>query len=295
MDENFINEYISTEFKVRRIRVDLSNSFRLDWNGGDTFKSAFIDALSMSFPVGEQFFIDSVRAGMAHLDAHEEHLGLLQGLKIFIGQEATHRQIHAMYNLQLEKSGYRNVWSDRLSQRLKSTRHKLERSKTNDIHMHELAMTCGAEHLTAVLSELVLLRSGQSNDWFLNADEPLKTLWHWHCAEEVEHKSMVFDLYRQLGGQHQMRVYWFYKVLVFFIVDVSIQILNNLWRNGSIKKWRTWKEGCLFLFGRQGLIRSSWPMLMEYRRKDFHPRQLGSDLQAIQWLKSNQVAWAAVS
>ena len=47
---------------VRRLLVDLSQGFDRHWNGGDAFLSAFCNALSMSFPVGEQFFIDAVKA-----------------------------------------------------------------------------------------------------------------------------------------------------------------------------------------------------------------------------------------
>ena len=41
---------------VRRLLIDLQTPFTRDWNGGDAFRSAFFNALSMSFPAGEQFF-----------------------------------------------------------------------------------------------------------------------------------------------------------------------------------------------------------------------------------------------
>ena len=53
-----------TEYVVRRLLIDLEQPFERLWNGGDAFRTAFFNALSMSFPVGEQFFIDSVRAGV---------------------------------------------------------------------------------------------------------------------------------------------------------------------------------------------------------------------------------------
>ena len=51
-----------TDLVVRRLLVDLTTPFAQRWNGGDAFRSAFFNALSMSFPWGEQYFMDSVRA-----------------------------------------------------------------------------------------------------------------------------------------------------------------------------------------------------------------------------------------
>jgi hypothetical protein len=56
-----------TELVVRRLLIDLNAPFPGRWNGGDAFRSAFFSALSMSFPVGEQYFMDSVRAGLKTL------------------------------------------------------------------------------------------------------------------------------------------------------------------------------------------------------------------------------------
>ena len=57
-----------SELAVRKLLVDLTTPFEQRWCGGDAFKSAFFNALSMSFPVGEQFFIDSVREGAKQMD-----------------------------------------------------------------------------------------------------------------------------------------------------------------------------------------------------------------------------------
>mgnify|MGYP001003658021 FL=1 len=52
-----------TELVVRRLLIDLETPLARHWCGGDAFRSALFNALSMSFPVGEQFFIDAVRDG----------------------------------------------------------------------------------------------------------------------------------------------------------------------------------------------------------------------------------------
>jgi uncharacterized protein len=51
-------------------------------------------ALSMSFPVGEQFFIDSLRRGVKELSP-DLHASFAQDIKGFI-QEATHRRITSL-------------------------------------------------------------------------------------------------------------------------------------------------------------------------------------------------------
>jgi predicted metal-dependent hydrolase len=31
-------------------------------------------------------------------------------------------------------------------------------------------------------------------------------LWQWHSLEELEHKSVAFDVYNQIGGSYKMRI-----------------------------------------------------------------------------------------
>ena len=70
---------------VRRLLIDLATPFPARWNGGDAFRSAFFNALSMSFPVGEQYFIDSVRAGLKALPAELQE-GLAREVQGFVGK-----------------------------------------------------------------------------------------------------------------------------------------------------------------------------------------------------------------
>lgn len=102
---------------VRRLLIDLETPFARHWHGGDVFRTAFANALSMGFPLGEQFFIDSVRAGVKSLPQSTQARfgGELQG---FAGQEATHRRIHAPFDSQLERQGYADVWEKRIRGRL---------------------------------------------------------------------------------------------------------------------------------------------------------------------------------
>lgn len=87
------------DLPVRRLLIELETPFAPRWNGDDAFRAAWFNAPSMNFPVGEQFFIDAVRDGLKALPEaeRERHAAEVQG---FVGQEATHRRIHALFNAQ---------------------------------------------------------------------------------------------------------------------------------------------------------------------------------------------------
>lgn len=135
---------------VRKLEIDLSQGFDRHWYGGDAFLSQYHNALSMSFPVGEQSFIDAVRDCASLLPHTPEHALLHEAAAQFIGQEATHRHIHGLYNAHLEKQGLVNRW-----QHWATTRIEFARSKSV-APRHLLAVTAAYEHLTAVLADYLL-------------------------------------------------------------------------------------------------------------------------------------------
>ena len=61
-----------TTLTVRRLLIDLEQPVARHWCANDAFLTAWFNALSMSFPVGEQFFLDSVRNGAKALSPDEQ-------------------------------------------------------------------------------------------------------------------------------------------------------------------------------------------------------------------------------
>ena len=110
-----------------------------------------------------------------------------------MGQEATHRRLHGLFNSHLDKLGLVNEWADRATQRLKLLDGLDPR--------HALGITAANEHFTAIMADWML----RNPDLVGSDDSRLSTLWLWHSAEESEHKSTAFDLYQALGGNHEWR------------------------------------------------------------------------------------------
>ena len=259
-----------TDLVVRRLLVDMEAPIARHWCGGDAFRTALFNALSMSFPIGEQFFIDSVRNGFKALpeQAHQRFRAEVQG---FIGQEATHRRLHALFNGHLEKQGLANAWGPRALERMKML-------EGVDVR-HPVAITAANEHFTAILAEWML----RNPDFLAGSDARLQTLWLWHSAEESEHKSTAFDIYQALGGTDEWRLRWFRRVTLIFLGDLLRQTLSNLRRDGTLWRRSTWRSAAVTLFSARGLLRQTIGPWHAYRRADFHPRQQDSSL-AVRWL-----------
>jgi predicted metal-dependent hydrolase len=269
-----------TDLVVRRLLIDLETPFARHWCDGDAFLSALFNALSMSFPIGEQFFIDAVKNGLKALppQRREKFTAEVRG---FIGQEATHRRVHSLFNGHLERQGLVNEWEARAEARLAL----LEGADPR----HALGITAANEHFTAILAEWML----GTPELFAGSEPRLRIMWLWHSSEESEHRSTAFDVYQALGGSHAWRVTWFRRVTMIFLGDTVRQTVANLRRDGELWQWRTWKSAARWLFGKRGLARATLKPWYAYFRQDFHPRQQESGL-ARRWLQHNAAAYSVV-
>lgn len=270
-----------TELVIRRLLVDLDTPLPRHWNGGDAFRTAFFNALSFSFPAGEQFFIDSIRLGLA--DAPPDlQARFADEVKGFIGQEATHRRIHQRFNAQVQRHGLVNHWEGRITRR----RLRLDGADPRIW----IGLTAATEHFTAFLAEHLLTNTQALQ----GSEQRLLDLWLWHASEESEHRSTAFDLYRALGGDEVWRRRLFRVVTVHFLTDLARQTANNLWHDGTWWKPSTWVSGWKLLFGRGGLVRACYRPWRAYLRADFHPAQTDGS-PGLRWLADHAALAPAVN
>ncbi|AZP13502.1 metal-dependent hydrolase [Undibacterium parvum] len=265
---------------VRRLLIDMKSPIASRWNGGDAFRSAFFNALSMSFPVGEQYFIDSVRNGLKSLREPERERFDAE-VRGFIGQEATHRRLHTLFNGHLDKLGYTNEIEARAIKRIKA-------NAAYNLRAH-VAATAATEHFTALFADWIL----RHPEALADTEPRLQTLWQWHCAEESEHRNAAFDIYVAMGGEHAWRIRAFYYISLIFMMDLTRQTLRNLWHDSSLFSFSTWRSAAKFLFAKDGLIRGNIGLWRDYLSPDFHPSQHESSLSQ-QWLIANATQFAVV-
>lgn len=260
-----------SKITIRQPEFGLSAGFAKNWLGGDAFRSQLLNALSMMFPIGEQYFIDSLHRVATQVDDPQ----LRQDIRHFIAQESIHRRLHGEFNQVLAGHGLRNGVES-------SIRWRIEHAGWQQPLDH-LAMTAAYEHFTAILGEAVLC-----NDlWLRGAPANLQALWMWHALEEVEHKSVALATYYRLGGGEFRRCVWFLHTSLIFAVEILYQLLNNLLRAGAFWHWRTWQQGAGFLFGRYGMVWITLRGWFRYLHPHYKPQPGLPEQQAACWLAAN--------
>ena len=165
----------------RDLHFDLPAERITDWHEQGPFITHFFNALSLLFPQGELFFMDSVR----HYRSRIEDPALKKQVLGFIGQEAMHSREHVAYNNLLHAAG---LPARTLDRRLKFI---LDLQKKHCAPSFNLAITIALEHYTAILAEILLSDPSR----FGASLKGYQQMWYWHALEETEHKAVAFDVW----------------------------------------------------------------------------------------------------
>ncbi len=249
----------------RQMDFPFGSMTKLKFHDDNIYKSAFMAGLSAAFPAGEKEFIDSVR-NYRHRVKNPQLLAQIKG---FMAQEGHHQHQHRLVNKELDRLGYNTDKVDRLLNKMINKRLKVLDDKTR------LAFTVAAEHVTAIMGSYII----NHPEFLNNMETPFKDLMLWHAVEEVEHKSVAFDVYMECEGD----IKFLQK-----ITRISTRLLHfRLSRNMLVlafgtKYWASFKEfkNCMqWMFGKKGMWRALRKPYKQFFSENFHPwRDGGAEL-----------------
>jgi predicted metal-dependent hydrolase len=174
---------------VRRPGFDLSGLPR-HWLAGSALATSAGNAGHVFIPLGEQFFIDTVRQFRDRLDDP----GLVAAVNAFIGQEAVHRRAHEALWERLRADG---VPVERFGRVIASIR-SLEACLPGSFR---LAVTAALEHYTAAFGSAFL-----TEDLGDAVPADMARLLAWHGMEELEHRAVAFDVLRAVDDRYAVRL-----------------------------------------------------------------------------------------
>jgi uncharacterized protein len=262
-DSNYPQCHNSPVMPVRRdLRFDLPAERIGDWNAaGGVHLSQFMNTLSIFFPVGERFFMDSVR----HYRERITDPALKKAVTGFIGQEAMHGREHQDYNDMLFAAVPATRGMERLVARLLGWMQRWLPARM------QLSATIALEHFTAIMAHGLL-----SEPRILEGAEPkYAALWHWHALEETEHKSVAFDVWTAVAGRgpraYMDRSLGLLIATVIFWSLFSGFYLGILRREKQLTKWAGWRKLWRILWGEVGFMRKLILPWADYFRPRFHP------------------------
>lgn len=229
--------------------------------------SHLLTALSSTFPIGEQFFVHSVRNVRDRITDEQ----LQAEITAFIGQEAMHSKAHTEFNQAWRRDDYQldsfQAWLAKHDHRLKNAPYKVQ-----------LAITSAFEHFTALLGGYIL----NHPELLETLDDDAVKLWVWHAIEEVEHRSVAFDTYQTLYGDLKLRRQVMQAVTTSFASLTLYGTQRLFWQD----KWKSLPKiggnlRGLYLVAKM-LIQLT-PEYLSYYKKDFHPSEIDHSKALSYW------------
>jgi predicted metal-dependent hydrolase len=244
----------------RDIRFGRETTRKRWWLNDDPVATAFYNALSVTFPKGEAFFVESVRAFRDGTPAK-----LAGEINAFVKQEVIHSREHVAFNRHVVEQGYD------ISRLEKDVETSLELTKGRP-PIANLAATMALEHFTAILAH-ELIAHGPHLD---GGERQAVALWRWHAAEEIEHKGVAYDTWLHATRDWSRWKRWRIKSIVMlkvtqtFVKYRAIGMLDLLEQDG-LKGRRVKARLAWYAFARPGMglrIALTW---LTYFMPGFHP------------------------
>ena len=230
------------------------------WHSGDPVATAFYNSLSALFPLGERFFMDSVKAFR-----HTTSGKLQEQVADFLYQEAMHTREHVVFNKMAADAGYDVA-------RLEGRAATLLGWGRTRKPIFQLAATTALEHFTAMLAAAVLA----DRRHFAGAPKEAEDMWLWHAMEEVEHKAVAFDVYMAAARKLPGIVRWALRSIVMASATVLffwavIMNVRDCFRQDGIDDGKHWRQLARYLFVEPGLMRAVLKSYFRYYKPGFHP------------------------
>lgn len=264
--------------KPRRMGFTLAGGYTRDWAHGDPLKTSFLNAVSCILPMGEDFFLQAMRAVREQIRDPQ----LAKDARAFCGQEGHHAYEHRKFNALLAASGYPRLADiDRVQDRINDwiLRHTGA--------LDHVAFTAGAEHMTSIMSHAFL---SDPLRW-VDARSEIGAMLFWHTVEEIEHKSVCLDVLQHLDDSYARRMAGFALLTGILAGSVLVRQAYMLAADGQLSRPSTWAQLARFYLGRDadgkpGVLPLLLADYLQYLRPDFHPWEADDRYLVAKWVQA---------
>ena len=256
-EKSYQNRPKAIGITVRRLQFN-PQAIRRHYFANSPVMSHLLTALSSTFPIGEQFFVHSVR----NVRDKVKDENLQAQIAAFIGQEAMHSKAHAEFNAAWRSEDYNldrfQAWLARKDDYVKNLHPKIQ-----------LAITCAFEHFTALLGGYIL----RHPEVLATLDEDAAKLWVWHAIEEVEHRAVAFDVYQTLYKDDKVRRSVMRNVTTGF-ASLTFYSATRLFMQDWKKSVPKVPQNLYGIYMLSKMMISLIPEYLSYYKEGFHPDEI---------------------
>lgn len=229
------------------------------WLRNDPFSSHLINSIHMLLPPGEFWFCRVYNKALPQVtDAN-----LRDDVQGFIRQEAIHARAHIVGQDYLDRHGYdirehterANHLFEQILGEAPLGQKWLQRPGLERLWLlTRVGVIAAIEHFTGLLGQWAL----DNTSWEREGDPEMVDLFKWHLAEEVEHRTVAFELYQHLC-KSKLGFYLGRQALMVLVFPLFIYFMIAGYRSLAIQD----RDDAYS----QKLAKSSWPrLLLEMQR-----------------------------
>ena len=183
-----------TDIVVRKVRFEFPDELDDVLPGDDPVQETYLVAFSLTMPYLEPYLIRTYRSVSDRISDP----ALADDVRGFIAQEAQHFQNHRrVNNIIKEQLGPETAARiEAIEQRLDDDYRRFSRDRSDRFNLGYAegfeAMTCA---MAMSMFERAAAGDGLGSDGRFGA---WQQLWAWHAAEEIEHRTVAFEVYEHL-------------------------------------------------------------------------------------------------
>jgi predicted metal-dependent hydrolase len=177
---------------IRPFTFEFPDELDPHWVPDQIVRSHFFNGVSLTMPYLEPFLVKTMREASAFVSDPR----LLEDIRGFNGQEASHYKCHRRLNTVLKANGYPE-FAD-VEARLDASYKNLLKKDLGK----RLAYSAGFECMTNGFTTWLINKRKQL---FSGASPHITSFWLMHMVEETEHKTVAYDVYMAYSGKYLQR------------------------------------------------------------------------------------------
>lgn len=187
-----------SDITPRKIRFEFPENFELDESDEGLARDLPALGLSMTMPYLEPYLIRTMKVAIAQITDPR----IAQDARDFSQQEGHHFRNHAIFNRTI-----RNHFGSDAAVKLRKIEEDLEAdyqrfSKSKPLRFN-VAYAEGFEAMTCA-GALAMAEHGMFEPGARST--PGGEIWAWHMAEEIEHRTVAFEVFDHLVGSYFYRI-----------------------------------------------------------------------------------------